>query len=159
MKDSDGLVSLRDFFLRCPSLGAPFVNLLRSDGVSLDDPEMTTPVIIASDLFISHMQTRSRNPIKYRGYPSFIYISGLGEKKELAQCFGRMNRVLIYRIPSNYNFSGIGGVSALLCNLSVNAVKHWEVKVNISKSRGPIRAYLNHLASYINCEETYVDKT
>jgi hypothetical protein len=158
------LVSLKDFFLRLPSTGAPFINIFRSGGDPLADKGVGTPVIIASDMFIARMRTRLHAPIKYRGYPSFLYISGLGSRKVLAQCFGRMNRVLIYRVPENYALDGLvedeqgRKASVILCRLAHEATRHWEVMVNIINVRGLIKVYLNYLGCYITCEEVYSDK-
>jgi hypothetical protein len=157
MKVRGDAKELRDFFLRAKPLGAPFINLLKTDGVTLEDPEFATPVIIASDMFIAQMQTRNRLPVQYSGFPSFLQITGLNKEKSLAHCFGRINRVLIYRIPLNSTASCLGNVSALLCNLSLECQKHCEARLKIIRSRGPMRAYLNHLANYITCEEHYVN--
>ena len=146
--------ALSEFFKSSPSLGAPFINLLRSGEAIYPDPKISQPIIICSPRFLDSVCIRGRQLFKYLASLSFLYITGLTSIKEIAHCCGRINKVLFYQIPRSLIGGVLDGCDSVLCNLSLEANKHSRLCVTITKERGPIKAYSRYISKYITCEES-----
>lgn len=146
---------LRRFFLRSPALGSPFINIFKTAGVNVSDPDIAAPVVICSDKFIDHLRQKNFIPIKKTCLLKHITIINQKKITEEAFYIGSIKRVRFYRLKVKNGFSCMDGLSVLLCNLSKQSLHHYKATVTIVMTKGNFNVHPNCPANYITCEESY----